>query len=364
MMKVKKILAMLSIFSLSLSITGCGALQGAKDSLVETLEASSDNDTSKDHILKPVEIDSNKDEDNTIDHVEDVDNNPETDSDSDSTTDSDTAEDSNSNSPETEDASSETDQTEDTIDKSDNLSANHIAEANKYAYDTDQVKKWSKDSDYEGPKLAFLTFDDGISQITPKILDTLKEKDARATFFLLGKNLTDSTKPVLERMYNEGNALALHSMWHDYDILYPGRYPDPDAIYSEVTNQNQVIKSLLGNHVDTRVFRYPGGHMSWNKEGLKASDKVLEDNGYKWIDWNSMNGDAQSKRITRQADIPRPKTVDQAISNVDTSKSYAANSDVLIVLMHDAGDKELTAKSLGALIDHLREQGYEFGILS
>lgn len=371
---VKKALTIGMVFTLSLSLSACGPIDKVKNKLLDSLEA--DSSDSKDSILKPVNIDSKPNENNEINHVDDKDDSTSknqldsTKDQLDSTNENDNLGDSLSDqdSEKRDDSNNENmDQNEESstaIVKSDDLSANHIEEASKYAYDTNQVKEWSKDSDYKGPKLAFLTFDDGISQITPKILDTLKEKDARATFFMIGKSLGDSTKPVLERMYNEGNALALHSMWHDYDVLYPDRYPDTDAIYSEVSKQNQVIKDLLGSHVDTKVFRYPGGHMSWNKEGLKKSDKALEDNGYKWVDWNSMNGDAQSKRITKQSEIPRPKSVEQALLNVDTSKLYAANSDVLILLMHDAGDKELTAKSLGALIDHLREQGYEFGILS
>ena len=53
-------------------------------------------------------------------------------------------------------------------------------------------------------KRAFLTFDDGPSPVTSKILDILKQENVKATFFILGSNV-DSRKDVVKRMYEEGH---------------------------------------------------------------------------------------------------------------------------------------------------------------
>lgn len=56
-------------------------------------------------------------------------------------------------------------------------------------------------------KRVFLTFDDGPSPVTSKILDILKQENVKATFFILGSNV-DSRKDVVKRMYEEGHYLA------------------------------------------------------------------------------------------------------------------------------------------------------------
>lgn len=231
-------------------------------------------------------------------------------------------------------------------------------------YTASEIKEMMNNSDYSGKKIAFLTFDDGPNNvITPKVLDALKENDVKATFFMPGANITDSTKDVLNRMYKEGNSLATHSFNHNYDILYPGRVPNADEIVKQHKQSVDTMKKYLGEDFNTNLFRYPGGHMSWNKDGLKLSDKALEDIGVDYIDWNTMTGDAQPKKFTKPEDVPRPKTVEEVLANFDMSRRYANNPDVAVVLMHDAQDKELTAEALPALIEHLKSQGYEFGTI-
>lgn len=66
--------------------------------------------------------------------------------------------------------------------------------------------------------LAFLTFDGGPNNvITPQVLDILKKNNIKATFFVVGKNINDSTAKPLKRAYNEGHQIAIHSYTHDYN---------------------------------------------------------------------------------------------------------------------------------------------------
>ncbi|MFM1602263.1 polysaccharide deacetylase family protein [Helcococcus ovis] len=238
---------------------------------------------------------------------------------------------------------------------------NHNQKFKNVAYDVKEIRELSNNGTYKGKKIAFLTFDDGPNNvITPHVLDVLKEKNIPATFFMVGHAIGENSKEVLKRAYNEGHAIGTHSLTHDYETLYPGRVPDPDVVVKEEKQAIKLLKKYLGNNFESRVFRYPGGHMSWNREGLKKSDKALADLNIHWIDWNTMNGDAQP---INDPDLARPTTVDEVIKNFDKSKTFTANSDIAVILMHDAADKDLTLKALPSLIEHLKDQGYEFGIL-
>lgn len=232
------------------------------------------------------------------------------------------------------------------------------------AYDALEVRNNMENPDYKGKKIAFLTFDDGVNTtVTNKILKTLKDNKINATFFIPGFNLeNESSHEVLKRLYADGNSIATHSYSHDYDILYPNRIVDYKQVLDEQHKTVKLLKSILGKDFDTKIFRYPGGHMSWDKESIKKSDEELEKIGVRWIDWNSMTGDAQPVDAGPN-DISRPKNVDEVISNFEQSLNYTANPNQVVILMHDALGKDLTADALQSLIDHLKAKGYEFGIL-
>ena len=233
-----------------------------------------------------------------------------------------------------------------------------------YEYSAKEIRKLSETSSYKGKKIAFLTFDDGPNhEITPGVLDVLKTKGAHATFFMVGKRIGPGTADIVKRVIDEGHAIATHSFSHDYDYLYPDRNPNPDAIIEEHRRSIRALKDILGESFDSKVFRYPGGHLSWEQDGLERTDKALIDEGVVWIDWNTMNGDAQIEYSDNPNEVIRPTNVEEAVNNFDKSSVLTANPDIAIILMHDAPDKHLTLQSLPALIDHLIELGYEFGTL-
>ena len=91
--------------------------------------------------------------------------------------------------------------------------------------------------------------------------------------------------------------------------------------------------------------------MLWKTGDL---DKVLEQDGYTYIDWNVLNGDAESNG----------RTVEQLINRLkETVTDLAGNDDVLVILMHDTDAKVTTAESLQQSIDYLKSLGYEFRTL-
>lgn len=234
---------------------------------------------------------------------------------------------------------------------------NHITRAKDYAYSAAEISDIIEGNlDYTGDKkIAFLTFDDGPNHsITPQILDTLREKDAHATFFVVGKTVSEKNKDILMRELVEGNAIAMHSFGHDYSKLYPGRSANASQIEKEVEASQAAFQKVLGEDFKSGVWRYPGGHMSWNN--LEAADGALKNRGISWIDWNALTGDAEPASR-------RPTTASGLVSFLDTSIRANGESSIVVVLMHDAETKQLTADALGDVIDHLRSEGYEFGIL-
>ena len=89
-------------------------------------------------------------------------------------------------------------------------------------------------------KRVFLTFDDGPSPVTSKILDILKQENVKATFFILGSNV-DSRKDVVKRMYEEGHYLANHGYSHTYSKIYSS----PQSVLDEYNECNDKVKNAI-----------------------------------------------------------------------------------------------------------------------
>lgn len=263
----------------------------------------------------------------------------------------------NNNIKETKEIKTEKDYVKDKLDLSEN--GGFLKSSESYAYDTEEIRDYilSK-KDYHGKKLAFLTFDDGVTPgITDKVLDILKEKKVFATFFVVGKTLNNASKPYLEREINEGHSIAVHSFSHDYSKLYPKRVSDPKVIKEEATKTYKRLKELLGEEFKTHVWRYPGGHFSWKGLDEKNNaDDVLKDIGFNWIDWNCLCGDAEPLKT-------RPTNKEEMLDFMKKSLTFWKQKDVVVVLMHDSLSKDLTVETLPSIIEHFKSQGYEFGIL-
>ena len=110
------------------------------------------------------------------------------------------------------------------------------------------------DEDNESVQLkrVYLTFDDGPSSNTIKILDILKEKDVKATFFVVGR-LSDTTTPIYKRIVDEGHTLGMHSYTHVYKDIYPSE----DAFEYDLDRIQALIYEQTG--VLSKYYRFPGG---------------------------------------------------------------------------------------------------------
>lgn len=222
----------------------------------------------------------------------------------------------------------------------------------KFAIAADDVERIVKGQNIDDKKYIFLTFDDGPSPNTEKILDILKEKDVKATFFVLGSTLetNDKSKEILKRCITEGNAIANHTYSHNPKKLYPHQRVDYNLYLNEFNKTNDLLKGILGSDFDSRVTRMPEGRCSrvyYKDSNLPAFEEMLKNNNIIDIDWNSLNSDADGKNYS----------VEGLLEN---SKRDSKGLNQIVFLMHDAAAKSKTVEMLPALIDYFKSNGYEF----
>ena len=193
-------------------------------------------------------------------------------------------------------------------------------------------------------KRVFLTFDDGPSNNTHQILDTLKNENVKATFFMLGRNV-EIFPETTKRVYNEGHYIANHGYTHEYSSIYSS----PQAVLDEYVRCNNAVKNALGEpEYNSHLFRFPGGLPGGKYASIKQEAKqLLTDNNILSIDWNSLTGDAETFH-------PEQEKLMQKLKDTSDGKNS------LVILMHDAEAKKVTADMLPDIITYLREQGYEF----
>ena len=193
-------------------------------------------------------------------------------------------------------------------------------------------------------KRAFLTFDDGPSSVTSQILDVLKKENIKATFFVLGSKV-QGNQEIIKRMYEEGHYIANHGYTHSYSAIYAS----PQSVLDEFNQCNEVVKEAIGvPEYNSHLFRFPGGLVGGKYADIKSQAKqLLKDNGILNIDWNALNGDAETTKPTPEYEMQR---LSQTVSGKNS----------VIILMHDAPAKKVTADTLPQIITYLREQGYEF----
>lgn len=193
-------------------------------------------------------------------------------------------------------------------------------------------------------KRVFLTFDDGpSSSVTPLILDTLKQENIKATFFVLGSRV-ELNPEITKRAYEEGHYIASHGYSHVYSQIYAS----PQSVIDEYNKSLTAIRNAIGvQEYNPHLFRYPGGFSGGKYANIKKqSVQLLDANNIAHVDWNALTSDAAGCTTTEQFLAELEKTVPKHNS--------------VVVLMHDAGSKKATAEALPTIISYFRDRGYEF----
>lgn len=193
-------------------------------------------------------------------------------------------------------------------------------------------------------KIAFLTFDDGPTKIaTTKILDTLKENDATASFFVIGYRVKEFPN-IVKRAYEEGHFIANHGYSHNNSKLYKSK----DGFINEIMSTDEAISDAIGiENYHSHIFRFPNGSKSKEYASSKNMCKnYLNEVGYAYIDWNALNNDSTKKYSSYEL--------------LNNLKKSCKNKNSLVILMHDTSDVSKSYESLDASIKYLKEQGYSF----
>ncbi|NOU97848.1 polysaccharide deacetylase family protein [Paenibacillus sp. LMG 31456] len=182
-------------------------------------------------------------------------------------------------------------------------------------------------------KLIALTFDDGPNPVfTPQILDLLKEHQAKATFFVLGKRV-QMYPTIAIREVNEGHEIANHTFDHHYL-----KNVSPAKLIEEIRQTQEVIFDITEQV--PHVFRPPGGFYNEALLDLTKEDKLTV------VMWSWYQDTKDWKRPGID------KIVDTVLSNVH-------NGD--IILFHDLqGDCTQTVGALRRILPELKKQGFEF----
>lgn len=190
----------------------------------------------------------------------------------------------------------------------------------------------------------YLTFDDGPSAtITPKLLDILKEKDVKATFFVI--NHSNKLDYLIKREYDEGHTVALHSMSHNYSSIYSSK----EAYFNDLKQIQDKVERITGQ--ESKIIRFPGGgsntvSRNYSKGIMGILTNETLNRGYHYFDWNISSGDAGDA-----------KTKEQVYKNV--IKGLSKNK-ANIVLMHDFESNYKTLNAISDIIDYGKANGYEF----
>ena len=189
----------------------------------------------------------------------------------------------------------------------------------------------------------YLTFDDGPSSHTTRLLDILDKYDVKATFFVVNTGKIDT----IARIHEEGHVVAMHTATHDFEEVYAST----DAYFSDLKKIQSQIKKYCG--FTSKLLRFPGGGsntISKNYcEGIMTElTQMVEEKGYTYFDWNVDSDDAGSAR-----------TATAVYNNVVTG---CASRKTSVVLMHDI--KSYTVDAIEDIIKWGLDNGYTFKVLT
>ena len=189
-------------------------------------------------------------------------------------------------------------------------------------------------------KIAYLTFDDGPSDNTDRILDVLKEKGVKATFFVVGKTGT-KTEERYRRIVEEGHTLGIHSYTHKYEEIYGSL----EGFKEDVLKLREYLYEVTGEQV--WAYRFPGGSSNRvAKVDIGECISFLKEEGMVHFDWNASSEDAVAVGVSGST------------LNSNVLKD-ALRFQYPMILMHDLHECNNTVEGLPALIDRLQEEGYQ-----
>ena len=197
----------------------------------------------------------------------------------------------------------------------------------------------------DGGRVCFLTFDDGPSPNTDRILEVLDQYGVKATFFVVGAGKSDQADQ--ERMRNiaaAGHTIAMHSWTHDYKKVYAS----VEAFLDEFSTLYQYIYEVTG--VRPQLYRFPGGSINGYDRGVyQEIIAEMTRRGFVYFDWNASAQDATPR--------PRPSW------DIAGDCLKGIGRELVVVLAHDSAARGTTVDALPAVIEGYQNAGYTFSAL-
>lgn len=191
-------------------------------------------------------------------------------------------------------------------------------------------------------KVIYLTFDDGPSKYTPKLLKTLRKYGVKATFFVVNNDF----HRYMDDIVSDGHTIALHTGSHRYDVIYV----DEKAYFQDLETIHNQILATTG--VDTMLMRFPGGSSNTiykrycREAGLLGRLKqAVQEKGLKYFDWNVDSGDASTAKTS--ADVYR-----NVIAGIQAQNGSS------VVLQHDTCG--FSVEAVEKIIQWALANGYTF----
>lgn len=188
-------------------------------------------------------------------------------------------------------------------------------------------------------KVMYLTFDDGPSgEVTENILDILKARKIRATFFVIGEYVRRYPETA-RRIVDEGHSIGIHCDNHDYKMLYES----VDSYLADFMRAYETVYSVTG--VKARLFRFPGGSVNaYNGKVCHGIIEEMERRGFVYFDWNASVEDA----------VPGA----QPAQFVENAVSTASGRKRVVLLAHDrtVGTAQCLEELLNAFADYRMER--------
>lgn len=189
--------------------------------------------------------------------------------------------------------------------------------------------------------IIYLTFDDGPSTHTDRLLDVLKKYNVKATFFVTGSGSDDT----LRREYNEGHAIALHTFSHNYSYIYN----NINNFFEDLYKVQKRVENATG--YKSTLIRFPGGSSNtvsaYYDNGQRIMSKLASEvtaRGFTYFDWNVSSNDAGGAT-----------TSGQVFENVAHGVYNDGNS---VVLQHDT--KGFSVDAVEDIIKWGLKNGYTF----
>lgn len=183
-------------------------------------------------------------------------------------------------------------------------------------------------------KIIYLTFDEGYEAgYTEKILNTLKENNVKATFFITSHYL-NTTSDLVERMINEGHIVGNHTVNHKSMPSISN-----EEIEKEIMKLHQAVMGKF--NYEMKFMRPPKGE--FNERTLKKTSEL----GYKTVMWSFAYFDWDEKK---QPSLEESRKM--IINNLHCGE---------IMLLHP--NSKTNSEVLDCIIKEAKEQGYEFKLL-